>query len=57
MEAPLDPCFDLVVGSSAGAINGAALIAGVAREGAATYCGPLASRAFVNRRACSAASR
>ena len=26
----LTPCFDLVVGSSAGAINGAALIAGVA---------------------------
>jgi predicted patatin/cPLA2 family phospholipase len=44
----LTPCFDLVVGSSAGAINGAALIAGVAREGAATYCGPLASRSFVN---------
>ena len=44
----LTPCFDLVVGSSAGAFNGAALIAGVAREGAATYCGPLASRSFVN---------
>jgi predicted patatin/cPLA2 family phospholipase len=44
----LTSCFDLVVGSSAGAINGAALIAGVAREGAATYCGPLASRSFVN---------
>ena len=44
----LTPCFDLVVGSSAGAINGAALIAGVAREGTATYCGPLASRSFVN---------
>jgi predicted patatin/cPLA2 family phospholipase len=44
----LTPCFDLVVGSSAGAINGAALIGGVAREGAATYCGPLASRSFVN---------
>ena len=44
----LTPCFDLVVGSSAGAINGAALIAGVAREGAATYSGPLASRSFVN---------
>jgi predicted patatin/cPLA2 family phospholipase len=44
----LTPCFDLVVGASAGAINGAALIAGVAREGAATYHGPLASRSFVN---------
>jgi predicted patatin/cPLA2 family phospholipase len=41
-------CFDLVVGASAGAINGAALLAGVAREGAATYHGPLASRSFVN---------
>jgi predicted patatin/cPLA2 family phospholipase len=44
----LTACFDLVVGSSAGAINGAALLAGVACEGAATYCGPLASRSFVN---------
>jgi predicted patatin/cPLA2 family phospholipase len=44
----LTACFDLVVGASAGAINGAALIAGVAREGAATYHGALASRAFVN---------
>ena len=44
----LTRCFDLVVGSSAGAINGAALIAGVAGHGAATYSGPLASRAFVN---------
>ena len=44
----LTRCFDLVVGASAGAINGAALIAGVARHGAATYSGPLASRSFVN---------
>jgi predicted patatin/cPLA2 family phospholipase len=44
----LTRCFDLVMGASAGAINGAALIAGVARHGAATYSGPLASRAFVN---------
>jgi predicted patatin/cPLA2 family phospholipase len=44
----LTRCFDLVVGASAGAINGAALLAGVAREGAATYHGPLASRSFVN---------
>jgi predicted patatin/cPLA2 family phospholipase len=44
----LTRCFDLVVGASAGAINGAALIAGVARHGAAAYSGPLASRSFVN---------
>jgi predicted patatin/cPLA2 family phospholipase len=44
----LTPCFDLVVGASAGAINGAALVAGVARHGPATYSGPLASRSFVN---------
>src|SRR5918999_5528680 len=44
----LTNCFDLVVGASAGAINGAALIAGVARAGAAAYHGPLASRDFVN---------
>jgi predicted patatin/cPLA2 family phospholipase len=44
----LTHCFDLVVGASAGAINGAALIAGVARAGAAAYHGPLASRSFVN---------
>jgi predicted patatin/cPLA2 family phospholipase len=44
----LTRCFDLVVGASAGAINGAALIGGVAVEGAAMYHGPLASRTFVN---------
>src|SRR5215203_2850166 len=44
----LTRCFDLVVGASAGAINGAALLAGAARQGAAAYCGPLASRSFVN---------
>ena len=44
----LTPCFDLVVGSSAGAINGAALLAGVAARAADAYCGPLASRSFVN---------
>lgn len=44
----LTTCFDLVVGASAGAINGAALLAGVARAGAETYHGPLASRSFVN---------
>jgi predicted patatin/cPLA2 family phospholipase len=41
-------CFDLVVGSSAGAINGAALLAGVAQGGAAAYHGMMASRSFVN---------
>jgi predicted patatin/cPLA2 family phospholipase len=40
--------FDLVVGSSAGAINGGALVAGVARGCAAAYHGPFASRTFVN---------
>jgi predicted patatin/cPLA2 family phospholipase len=44
----LTPCFDLVVGSSAGAINGAALLAGAAEQATAAYCGPLASRSFVN---------
>jgi predicted patatin/cPLA2 family phospholipase len=44
----LTPCFDLVVGSSAGAINGAALLAGAAERAAEAYCGPLASRSFVN---------
>ena len=44
----LTRCFDLVVGASAGAINGAALLAGVAQRGAAAYSGPLASRSFVN---------
>ena len=44
----LTASFDLVVGSSAGAINGGALIAGVARGCAAAYHGPFASRTFVN---------
>jgi predicted patatin/cPLA2 family phospholipase len=44
----LTPAFDLVVGSSAGAINGAALLAGAAQQASAAYCGPLASRSFVN---------
>jgi predicted patatin/cPLA2 family phospholipase len=44
----LTASFDLVVGSSAGAINGASLLAGVAEPCAATYCGPFASRSFVN---------
>jgi predicted patatin/cPLA2 family phospholipase len=44
----LTQSFDLVVGSSAGAINGGALVAGVARGCAAAYYGPFASRSFVN---------
>ena len=44
----LTRCFDLVVGASAGAINGSAFVGGVARYGAAMYYGPLASRSFVN---------
>src|SRR6476620_11529913 len=44
----LTSSFDLVVGSSAGAINGGALVAGVARGCAAAYHGPFASRSFVN---------
>ena len=40
--------FDVVVGSSAGAINGAALLSGVATRAADAYCGPLASKSFVN---------
>jgi predicted patatin/cPLA2 family phospholipase len=44
----LTASFDLVVGSSAGAINGAALLAGVAQPCAAAYHGPFASRSFVN---------
>jgi predicted patatin/cPLA2 family phospholipase len=44
----LTDSFDLVVGASAGAFNGAALIAGLASHGPVTYAGPLASRAFVN---------
>lgn len=44
----LTRCFDLVVGSSAGALNGAAVLAGVARPAAAMYHGVLASRRFVN---------
>jgi predicted patatin/cPLA2 family phospholipase len=44
----LTRCFDLVVGSSAGALNAAALLAGVARPAAALYHTVLASRRFVN---------
>jgi predicted patatin/cPLA2 family phospholipase len=44
----LTRCFDLVVGSSAGALNAAAMLAGVAGPAAAMYHTVLASRAFVN---------
>ena len=44
----LAPAFDLVAGASAGAINGAALLAGAAGRAVETYTGPLASRAFIN---------
>src|SRR5919112_1137253 len=44
----LTPCFDLVVGASAGAINSAALLGGVARPAAAMYHTVLASRRFIN---------
>jgi predicted patatin/cPLA2 family phospholipase len=44
----LTSCFDLVVGSSAGALNAAALLAGVAVPAAAMYHTVLASRKFVN---------
>ena len=44
----LTPCFDLVVGSSAGALNGVGLLGGVAAAGPGVYCGPLASRRFIN---------
>ncbi|MBI5105065.1 MAG: patatin-like phospholipase family protein [Solirubrobacterales bacterium] len=44
----LADAFDLVVGSSAGALNGAGLLAGVAGQGPGVYAGPLASREFIN---------
>jgi predicted patatin/cPLA2 family phospholipase len=44
----LTDAFDLVVGSSAGALNGAGLLGRVAAAGPGVYCGPLASRRFIN---------
>jgi len=44
----LTGCFDLVVGSSAGALNAAALLAGVARPAAVAYHTSLATKAFIN---------
>jgi predicted patatin/cPLA2 family phospholipase len=44
----LTQCFDLVVGTSAGALNGAALLAGVAGPCAAAYHSAFATRRFIN---------
>jgi predicted patatin/cPLA2 family phospholipase len=44
----LTGCFDFVVGSSAGALNAAALLAGVAGPAAAAYHTALATKAFIN---------
>jgi predicted patatin/cPLA2 family phospholipase len=44
----LSDAFDLVVGSSAGALNGAGLLGGVAADGPGVYSGPLCSREFIN---------
>jgi predicted patatin/cPLA2 family phospholipase len=41
-------CFDLVVGSSAGALNGAALLAGVIDGCVESYATMLRARAFIN---------
>jgi len=46
----LTRCFDVVAGASAGAINGAALLAGVARGCAASYPGALVGREFIDPR-------
>jgi predicted patatin/cPLA2 family phospholipase len=44
----LTRCFDLVVGTSAGALNGAALLAGVADACATAYHSAFATRRFIN---------
>ena len=44
----LTRCFDLVVGASAGALNGAALLGGVAGPCATAYATAFATREFVN---------
>jgi predicted patatin/cPLA2 family phospholipase len=44
----LADAFDLVIGSSAGALNGAGLLGGVAKDGPGVYSGPLASKEFIN---------
>lgn len=47
-ELGLTGSFDLVAGTSAGALNGAALLAGVANACAAEYADGFASREFIN---------
>jgi predicted patatin/cPLA2 family phospholipase len=47
-EAGLTDVFDLVVGTSAGALNGAALLAGVARACRDAYFGAFTARKFIN---------
>jgi predicted patatin/cPLA2 family phospholipase len=47
-ELGLTGCFDLVVGTSAGALNGAALLAGVANGCAHEYADGFAGREFIN---------
>jgi predicted patatin/cPLA2 family phospholipase len=44
----LTPCFDLVVGTSAGALNGAAMLGGVAEACCNAYHGAFTSRRFIN---------
>jgi predicted patatin/cPLA2 family phospholipase len=44
----LTPCFDLVAGTSAGALTGAALLAGVAAASAASYYSAFTTRRFIN---------
>lgn len=47
-SAVFTPCFDLVVGCSAGALNAAALLAGVAAGCTAEYAGAFTSRQFID---------
>lgn len=47
-EAGFLPCFDLAVGCSAGAMNAASFLAGVAGACTREYAGAYASRRFVN---------
>jgi predicted patatin/cPLA2 family phospholipase len=47
-ELGLTGSFDLVAGTSAGALNGAALLAGVAKACAAEYADGFAGREFIN---------
>jgi predicted patatin/cPLA2 family phospholipase len=44
----LTRCFDLVVGTSAGALNGAALLAGVAQASCTAYHAAFTTRRFIN---------